>query len=535
MELSSSNLRKFITPFYLGVVWLLSLVLNNLSDSWYYAHGSDEYTYIGSARRLIFFENKDFTLIPFKDSPLLLSYWIGLVSFFSHIPIEFLFRLFHGLGLLFLIVMTYKIGRRFNLMIAFFLPALIGFSPSPDFYPGLAYLLPSFFLSIFSLLIIDHLSSTHYKFVVLDLLLVLFFYPYAFPIFLIFLFFYFNFIYLKKLSFIPILLFGCFYFLSPNWDLLSSIPILNLILTFTNWSGGGTDFYFHQFYNTYFIYFIPLAIGLIFVFLKPSIRQRFSFLLFSALALTSTSLFLFFFVNPYIYIRTLFLLYVALFIVISIGFYSLYYFLQTRYLKMIVSGLIILYIFSVTFYMGTIYAHSLAPFPPFDYSEIQAFEWLQNNYDMPSTFIVSDYYTLVASLAYTNSLNSNFMVSKHGIIFYSEEEKEVAFMLSNPETPFMGDIADFLSSPFLTGDSFNLIQTIFNDFKPTQLIVIISPRTRQTLGINYLGNFFPSSVLDTTSVYPSLTGEAKFKTNNFYFNLVYDNGETQVYEYNSIE
>ncbi|MFA5842609.1 MAG: hypothetical protein WC882_02960 [Candidatus Gracilibacteria bacterium] len=278
-----------------------------------------------------------------------------------------------------------------------------------------------------------------------------------------------------------------------------------------------------------------MAIGLIFVFLKPSIRQRFSFLLFSALALTSTSLFLFFFVNPYIYIRTLFLLYVALFIVISIGFYSLYYFLQTRYLKMIVSGLIILYIFSVTFYMGTIYAHSLAPFPPFDYSEIQAFEWLQNNYDMPSTFIVSDYYTLVASLAYTNSLNSNFMVSKHGIIFYSEEEKEVAFMLSNPETPFMGDIADFLSSPFLTGDSFNLIQTIFNDFKPTQLIVIISPRTRQTLGINYLGNFFPSSVLDTTSVYPSLTGEAKFKTNNFYFNLVYDNGETQVYEYNSIE
>ncbi|MFA6436473.1 MAG: hypothetical protein WCW30_05075, partial [Candidatus Gracilibacteria bacterium] len=265
-----------------------------------------------------------------------------------------------------------------------------------------------------------------------------------------------------------------------------------------------------------------------FIFFKTSIRKQFSSLLLISFSLFLTSFFFCVFINSFICTRTLFLLYVALYIAISIGFYSLYCLFQTQYFKIIILSSISLYFIVVFFSMGSFFSGGIAPFPPVNHSEIQAFEWLQNNYDMSSVFIVSDFYTLETSSKHINSLNSNLLIESG-----SEEEKKIASMLQSSN--FMQEIFDFLSSPFLTGDSLNFIQTIFNDFNPSELIIIISPRTRQALGLDYPnGVFFPSAILDTTTDFPPLKGENKFQNNNSYFDLIYDNGETQVYKYNAI-
>ncbi|MDP2624803.1 MAG: hypothetical protein Q8P27_01310, partial [Candidatus Peregrinibacteria bacterium] len=85
--------QKILSSILLGVFWLMSFILNNLSSFWE-PNGKDEYAYFGTARRMVIFENKVPSIEPFQGGALLYSYWLGLLHDLTNVPLEILTRFF---------------------------------------------------------------------------------------------------------------------------------------------------------------------------------------------------------------------------------------------------------------------------------------------------------------------------------------------------------------------------------------------------------------------------------------------------------
>ena len=168
-----SRSQKIISISLLWTIWLMSFLMNNLQNFWQ-PNGTDEYAYMGIARRMIIFENKEALLAPFNGSPLLYSYWLGIVYKLTDVPLEILSRLSHGFVLFFLIFLGYRLGQRFSNTIGLIVAFLIAFSFSPVFFPGQAYMVPSHFLSLSLLLVIPLLLDKKYKSIFLVLILSVF-------------------------------------------------------------------------------------------------------------------------------------------------------------------------------------------------------------------------------------------------------------------------------------------------------------------------------------------------------------------------
>jgi len=518
-----SSSRKILSYSLLGVIWLISFLMNNLQNFWQ-PNGTDEYAYMGIARRMIIFENKEALLAPFQGSPLLYSYWLGIVYKLTDVPLEILMRLSHGFILFLLIFFGYRLGQRFNNTIGLIVAFLIAFAFSPVFYPGQAYMVPSHFLSLSFLLIIPLLLDKKYKSILLILVLNAFLFWWGLPPLIAFLLIYFFDLRSKKHLFFIV---GAFLLLL---FLLSFQPFLDLSHFFqfaSNLSNSNAPHYFSDLWSRFYFY-IPALLGLIPLYSKFS-TPRLKSAIHIALSLFFTSLLFYILLGTYTHLRMLFLFFLSLFLLIGVGYEFLSHITKNIFLKKLLSILFIFYFLLISYQTGRTYATDIATIPPMISSEVSAFEWLESQ-SVSKDLLISDYGTIVTSMFHVNTLDSLYFQNKPSKKRSSQEDKYYAYF--DLGTPEMRRFYNILSEPIFSVESIEFLNKTKIYLGADQLFVIISPRTRQTIAIfdGSKQTKVHDSLVITRDANYSFIGEEKF-LNSALFDTVYNNEETQIYQY----
>lgn len=520
----SSSSRKILSYTLLGVIWLMSFLLNNLQNFWQ-PNGTDEYAYMGIARRMIIFENKEALLAPFQGSALLYSYWLGIVYKLTDVPLEILMRLSHGFILFLLIFLGYRLGQRFSNIIGLIVASLIAFSFSPVFFPGQAYMLPSHFLSLSFLLIIPFLLDKKYKSILLILVLDAFLFWWGLPPLIAFLLIYtFDLRSKKNLLFIV----GTFLLLL---FLLSFQPFLDLFYFFqfaANLSNSNATHYFSDLWGRFYFY-VPALLGLIPLYSKFS-TPRLKSAIRIALSLFFTSLLFYILLGTYTHIRMLFVFFLSLFLLIGVGYEFLSHIAKNIFLKKLLSILFVFYFLLITYQTGRTYAKDIAVIPPIISSEVSAFEWLESQ-SVSKDLLISDYGTIFTSMFHVNTLNSHYFQNKAPEKLSPQAANLYTYFdLARPQTSIIYNI---LSEPIFSVDSIEFFNKTKSTLGADHLFVIISPRTRQTISIfdtSEQTKILDSRVITRDANY-NFIGEEKF-SNSALFDTVYNNEETQIYQYN---
>ncbi|HCW32580.1 MAG: hypothetical protein UT55_C0007G0012 [Candidatus Peregrinibacteria bacterium GW2011_GWE2_39_6] len=526
-NLLGTNPKKFLPYILVSLLGIMSVLLNNLQYFWL-PNGTDEYVYMGIARRMIIFENKLAFIAPFQGSALLYSYWLGIVYKITGVPLEVLTRFCHATLLFLLIFLGYHLGKKFSESAGIILAALIAFIPTPVFYPGQTYVTPSFFSNIILLLLILTLTNKpiNYKhLIILGLLEIFLFWWGLFPILIFVAFYYFfqNKPRHKTILLFTLLIAG-FYFLLSYESFQDLSPFFKYA---ANLKEDNSANYWPGIWGI-FKYYLPALLGLPIFFLPK--EHRFKPLLTTTCALLGTIFFIYFLIGGYAHLRILFFSFLSILMIFTVGYLFVNSRIKSLFLKTVFSLCFIIYILFLGYRTGKTYAVEIAPIPPAITSEMQAFEWLQTNYDMPTRLIVSDAGTIFSSNFYVNSLtayyyqnfasdNESADYAAHACYFYAT-------------TPKMYRILKTLSEPILTLSSIDFLNEMKSFFKADDLFIIISPRTRMTV------SYFDQSegkILYEARINPrdetfTFAGETKFKDNS-YFEQIYDNEETQIYRY----
>lgn len=244
-----------------------------------------------------------------------------------------------------------------------------------------------------------------------------------------------------------------------------------------------------------------------------------------SLSLLFVSSFFYGFFGTYSHTRALFLFLLPLFLLIGAGYELVSLQIKGIYTKRVLSIFLVLYIVFIFNEFSTTYAQDISPLQP------EAFEWLNDNLDLTNTLLVSDYGTTFASMFHINTLNSQYF-QNHPVAELSSADASLAsYFEGNTSKPKI--IHDIFSEPLFTANSFSFLNNMITEFGADDILLIISPRTRQAIWM------FDES--DKKTLYQvrsaqrgsnfSFTGEFKFLTNPL-FELVYGNDETQIYRYN---
>lgn len=521
--------ETFLTYALLAVFGLMSFLLNNLQYFWL-PNGTDEYAYMGIARRLVIFENKASMLLPFTGDSLLYSYFLGLMHSLTEVPLEVLMRLFHGFLLFCLVGLTYKLGRRFSQTIGFTAAALVGFLFSPVFYPGQAYMTPTLFVHLSILLTLILMLEKRYREVVVVLILSTFLMWWSIiPLVLIILFLLFKWQSRIHIALLVVALLTAYFLVSyPPFLNLFSLPI-----DFGVYHSG----YLNTLWHSMFRYYFPALIVLSFFF-KNRFTSKFAVddeLKRVVFALLATSATVYFLTGSYLHLRGIFILLLGVALLVGLAFESLSHMPFRRpFLKKLWPFALAVYIIFISYQTGRVYAGEIAPIPPVIPSEIQAFKWLANSQDMAQNLILSDHATIFTSMFYIDSLDSDYFQNFSSVDYYTRKDRD-RFQYFEPATPQMKKLVSFLSAPAMNYDSLEFIRLLEEVFSPEEIFIVISPRTRQVVQIfekTDHAQLLDARVFDKEGHIPSFEGEAKFKANSL-FERVYDNGETQIYRYSS--
>lgn len=502
----------------------MSFLANNLQNFWL-PNGTDEYAYMGIARRMVIFENKEAILTPFQGSPLLYSYWLGIVHSLTNIPLETLTLLMHGFVLFLLIFLGYRLGQRFSKTTGLIVAILIGFSLSPQFFPGQAYMVPSHFLSLSLLLIIPLLLGRNRNRVFMVLLLcTLLFWWGILPLIAFILIYYFNPLSLKHL----ILSIGAFVLLKLMLTFQPFLDLSHFFLLVSNFSSSNTPDYLATLWSYFYIY-LPALAGLIILYPKFS-HSHFKSSIRIAISLLFTSFFFYIILGTHIHTRMFFLFFLSCFLLIGIGYDYSNATIKNSLLKKSLPFLLVCYFIFAFYRAGYTYATDIAVIPTMIPSEVSAFEWIEKQ-DVSNDLLISDYATIFTSMFHVNTLNSNYFQNKAPKNWSDEEASLHSYL--NLRSPQMKTIYSIFSDPFFSTESIDFLTESQQIFKADKLFVIISPRTREAIA-RFAESEKPkthdSRVIMRAKDY-DFVGEGKFSTSAL-FEIIYDNGETQIYQYN---
>jgi uncharacterized membrane protein (DUF485 family) len=519
--------KKAWTPLMLTTLWLMSFLLNNLSAFWS-PNGSDEYGYIGLANRFVVFENKTFSPLPFLDISGAFSYWIGLLSVLTDMDPTYLFRLGHGLVLAGIVWAAYRFAQTISPSLGLPFAALMAFMFSPVFYPGSAYMLPSLFFGLVVLLAGRHAMEKRYDLLLFDAVLLTGLYWQALPIFITVIGLFLLLRRHPKLRTGLVLFLALLSFISP-WSWFEGITVFpfNYLASFQQ---SYDPLYLSLFWKNYDVFLIPGLLGLYALY-----DQRKQAVASTLLTWISVTLLLnaFFYasINPLLHIRTLVLFYIGLFLLIAYGLSWLRQRFHTATWAGLSSSYWILsgyglYVMFIAWQMGTIYHEQIASIPPYHADEVAAFHWIQAQVeDVDQSLLLSDQSTMTVSLNEVNSLTAKYMNAT------AVDRDSDLYETFNNGSETLHDLYEFLAAPYFNYGDLRLLDNLQTQFETDQILLVISPRTRQELSYyNLKDSIKRSLVLDPNTEPYAFDGESKFQSSP-YFELIHSVGEAQVYRY----